>query len=95
MIQAVWNGTVIAESDHTVVIEGNHYFPAASVKREYLKDSKTTSFCGWKGDASYYSVDINGEENTDAAWYYAAPNARAENIRGHVAFWKGVEIREV
>lgn len=92
MIQAIWNGQVLAESNETVVVEGNHYFPTRAVKQEFLSASDTTSFCGWKGDCSYHNVVVDGKENTDAAWYYADPYERAEKIRGHVAFWKGVEV---
>lgn len=94
MIKAIWNGQVIAETDDTVVVEGNHYFPMKSVKEEYLRPSATTSFCGWKGDCSYYSLEIDGQKNPDAVWYYADPYPRAENIRNRVAFWKGVEVSE-
>lgn len=94
MMQAIWNGQVLAESDATVVVENNHYFPAESVRESYLSPSTTTSFCGWKGDCSYYHVVVDGKKNTDAAWYYADPYSQAEHIRGHVAFWKGVEVRE-
>jgi len=94
MIKAIWNGQVLAESDETVVIEGNHYFPPAAVKQDFLSPSDTTSFCGWKGDCSYHNVVVGDQENADAAWYYAEPYERAEKIRGHVAFWKGVEVVE-
>jgi len=92
MPKAVWKGVVIAESNNTVVVEGNQYFPPDSVHREYLKPSKTTSQCPWKGLASYYDVEVNGERNADAAWYYPEPNDAAKQIRNHVAFWKGVRI---
>jgi len=91
-MKAVWKNTVIAESDKTEVVEGNHYFPADSIKKEFFKASPTTSHCPWKGEASYYTVDVNGEQNKDAAWYYAAPKEKAANIKGHVAFWKGVQV---
>jgi uncharacterized protein (DUF427 family) len=91
-MKAVWKNTVIAESEKTEVVEGNHYFPADSIKKQYFKESPTTSHCPWKGDASYFTVDVNGEENKDAAWYYAAPKEKAANIKGHVAFWKGVQV---
>lgn len=94
MIQASWNGQVIARSDRTVVVEGNHYFPAESVDEQWLQPSTTTSVCGWKGDCSYYSLEVDGKKNPDAAWYYAAPLARAEHIKGHIAFWKGVTVAE-
>ena len=92
MMQASWKGRVIAESDATVVVEGNHYFPAESVDAALLRPSPTTSFCGWKGDCSYYTLEVDGERNPDAAWYYPEPYARAEHIKGHVAFWKGVTV---
>jgi len=92
MRKAVWNGAVIAESDATVVVEGNHYFPPQSLHREYLKPSKTTSQCPWKGKASYYDVEVNGERNADAAWYYPEPSPAAQQIKNHVAFWRGVRI---
>ncbi len=92
MPRATWNGTVIAESDETVVVEGNHYFPPASLHRELLQESSTTSVCPWKGTASYYSVLVDGQTNTDAAWYYPQPKDAAKEIVDHVAFWKGVEV---
>lgn len=93
MVKAVWNDVIVAESDNTIVVEGNHYFPADSVKTEYLQPSKSTSFCGWKGMANYYSiVTDDGMANEDCAWYYADPSPDAQQIRGRVAFWKGVKI---
>ena len=92
MVRATWNGQVLAESDETVVVEGNHYFPPSSLNRELFRESDTTSVCPWKGVANYYTLAVEGEENADAAWYYAAPKPEAENIRDHVAFWKGVEV---
>jgi uncharacterized protein (DUF427 family) len=86
-VKAIWNGTVIAESDATEVVEGNHYFPANAVKREFFRDSATHSTCPWKGVASYYTLDVNGKTNPDAAWYYPAPKDAAKNITGRVAFW--------
>ena len=94
MAKAVWNDTVIAQSDATVMVEGNHYFPPDSLNRDVLEDSSTTSVCGWKGTANYYHINVGGEVNRDAAWYYAEPKQRAENIRGHVAFWRGVTVTE-
>ena len=91
-MKAIWNGQVIAESDDTVVVEGNHYFPASAVKREFFKDSSTHTTCGWKGVASYYSLAVGGSENKDAAWYYPEPKAAAAEIRDRVAFWRGVKI---
>ena len=95
MPTAKWNGAILAQSDETVIVEGNHYFPRDAVNQDYLKESKTTSHCPWKGDASYYSLDVNGDTNTDAAWYYVTPKERAEEIRDHIAFWKGVEITDM
>jgi len=91
-MQAVWNGKVLAESDRTVVVEGNHYFPADTVNRELFTDSDTHTVCPWKGTASYYTVSVDGESNPDAAWYYPEPKPEAEQIRDHVAFWHGVEV---
>ncbi len=91
-MKAVWNNTVIAESTDTVVVEGNHYFPLAAVRAEFLKPSTTTTVCGWKGIANYYTLDVNGNVNPDAVWYYAEPKEAAQEIRGHVAFWKGVQV---
>lgn len=91
-MKASWNGTVIAESNSTEVVEGNQYFPADSINREFFKPSATTSVCPWKGTASYYTVDVNGKQNADAAWYYPTPKDAAKNITGYVAFWKGVEV---
>ncbi|MHB2020741.1 MAG: DUF427 domain-containing protein [Candidatus Xenobia bacterium] len=93
MAKAVWNGMVVAESAHTEVVEGNHYFPPASVKREYFKPSSTHTTCAWKGEASYYTLEVNGEKNADAAWYYPHPTPAAANIKDHVAFWKGVQVQ--
>jgi uncharacterized protein (DUF427 family) len=91
-MKAIWNNTIIAESDETIIVENNHYFPANSVKKEFLKKSETHTTCPWKGEASYYSVEVDGDVNTDAAWYYPQTKALANHIEGHVAFWKGVEI---
>ena len=91
---ARWKDRVIAESDATVVVEGNHYFPPADIKQEYLRDSDHTSICGWKGTAHYYSIDIEGELNADAAWYYPQPKSAAAEIAGYVAFWKGVQVSQ-
>ena len=92
MPQAIWNGEVIAESDDTVVVEGNHYFPADSVRREYLIESNTHSLCPWKDIASYYTLEVNGERNPDATWYYPHPSSLARKVRDRVAFWHGVEV---
>ena len=91
-MKAVWKNTVIADSDDTVMVEGNHYFPEASVNREYISFSNHKTSCFWKGQASYYSINVNGEVNLDAAWYYAEPKEAAANIKGRVAFWKGVQV---
>ena len=94
MPKAVWNGKVVAESDVTEMVEGNHYFPPASLNKEMFELTETTSICGWKGTASYYTINVEGERNVDAAWCYADPKPEADNIRGYVAFWKGVTIEE-
>lgn len=91
-MKAIWKDTVIAESDDIVTIEGNHYFPDSSLKREFITFSNHKTSCAWKGQASYYSLMVNGELNTDAAWYYADPKPEAANIKGRVAFWKGVNV---
>ena len=93
-MKAIWQTTVIAESNEAVMIEGNHYFPVESVDNRLLTDSDTTSHCPWKGTANYYNVEVNDEINKDAAWYYADPSDAASEIRGRVAFWKGVQITE-
>jgi uncharacterized protein (DUF427 family) len=93
-MRAKWNGATIAESDKTVVVEGNHYFPPDSVKREYFQSSNTHTTCPWKGEASYYNLVVNGENNKDAAWYYPDPKPAAAEIKDHVAFWRGVEVTE-
>ena len=91
-MKAQWNGAVLAESDKTVVIEGNHYFPPDSVRQEYLQPSSTTTVCPWKGTAHYYTVVVEGQENRDAAWYYPTPKEAAAEIREHIAFWRGVDV---
>jgi len=91
-MKAVWNGQVIAESDATVVVEGNHYFPASALRREFFRDSATHTTCGWKGVASYYSLLVDGSSNPDAAWYYPEPKSAAAEIKDHVAFWRGVKV---
>jgi uncharacterized protein (DUF427 family) len=93
MKQAIWNGEIIAESDKTIVIEGNHYFPSNTIKKEFYKESNTHTVCPWKGKASYFSLEVNGKENKDAAWYYPETKSAAKNIEGYVAFWKGVEVK--
>ena len=92
MPKATWNGTVLAESNETIEIEGNQYFPPESVKRQYLEDSTMHSTCPWKGEASYYHVVVNNEKNPDAAWYYPNPKDAAAQIKNHIAFWKGIKI---
>jgi len=93
-MKAVWNGHVIAESDRTVVVENNHYFPPESVQTERLRESGRRSTCPWKGEAHYFDVVVDEDENKDAAWSYPAPKEAAEHIKDHVAFWKGVEVIE-
>lgn len=93
-MQAVFNGTVIADSDQTVVVEGNHYFPIESAHQEYFTPTTTHTVCPWKGTASYYTVSVNGQTADDAAWYYPTPSEAAKRITGRVAFWRGVEVRE-
>lgn len=93
-MKAKWNNEIIAESNDTVVVEGNHYFPAASVKKEFLKNSDTHTTCPWKGEASYYTLSVNASENKDAVWYYPQPKDAAAEIKDHIAFWKGVKVEE-
>jgi uncharacterized protein (DUF427 family) len=93
-VRAIWNGTVLAESDDTVVVEGNHYFPPESLTPGVFTASTKTSFCGWKGRAHYYNVSVGGAENPDAAWYYEDPLRPAAKIKNHVAFWRGVTVEE-
>lgn len=93
-MKAVWNGKVVAESNETKVIEGNHYFPPESVHMEFLKSSETHTTCPWKGVASYYTLNVDGKQNQDAAWYYPDTSELAKQIKGYVAFWKGVAIEE-
>jgi uncharacterized protein (DUF427 family) len=94
IMKANWNGRTLAESDNTVVVEGNHYFPKDSINTEFLQPSATHTVCGWKGTASYYDVVVNGETNPDAAWYYPETKPEAKEVEGYVAFWKGVEVTE-
>ena len=94
MIKALWKGETLAESNETIVVEGNHYFPAGSIHREYFTDSPTHSHCPWKGEASYYDITVGGAVNAGAAWYYPTPKAAAANIANYVAFWKGVTVQE-
>lgn len=92
MAKATWNGATLAESDETIIVEGNHYFPVSAVHREYLTPSDTHTICPWKGQASYYTVAVNGQENPDAAWYYPEPKEAAKQITGYIAFWRGVKV---
>ena len=92
MAKAIWNDVVLAETDTYETVEGNIYFPLASINKEYFKDSDTHSSCFWKGKASYYDVEVNGKTNKDAAWYYPEPKSKAQYIKDHVAFWKGVKV---
>ncbi len=93
-MKAIWNGKIIAQSNETIVIESNHYFPPQSVNNEFLKETETHSSCPWKGEASYYSISVDGKTNTDAAWYYPIPKEAAKNIKNYIAFWRGVQIVE-
>jgi uncharacterized protein (DUF427 family) len=93
-MRAIWNGHVIAESDRTVAVENNHYFPPDSVRNEFLRESRHRSTCPWKGEAHYYNIVVGGDENKNAAWTYPEPKEAAEHIKNHVAFWKGVEVVE-
>jgi uncharacterized protein (DUF427 family) len=91
-MKATWNGAVLAESDDTIVVEGNHYFPTAALRMEHFKPSDTHTTCGWKGIASYFTIEANGARNPDAAWFYPDPKDAAKEIAGRVAFWKGVKV---
>ena len=91
-MKATWNNATLAESDKTIVIEGNHYFPPDAIKNEHYQPSDTHTICPWKGEASYYNVFVDGQVNKDAAWYYPEPKAAAAEIKDHVAFWKGVKV---
>lgn len=92
MARAIWNGEVLAESDHTIVVEGNHYFPPDSIRTEYFRPSEHHSVCVWKGKASYYDVVVDGQTNENAAWYYPEPSELASQIKDYVAFWRGVQV---
>ncbi len=92
MVKAIYNDTIIAQSDQTRVVEGNHYFPPDAVVKEHFVQSDTHTVCGWKGTASYYHVEVGGQRNADAAWYYPEPKPAAAEIRGYVAFWRGVQV---
>ncbi len=92
-MKATWNNRVIAESDETVIVESNHYFPRSAIKSEFFKTSPTHSTCPWKGEASYFSIEVDGKINKDAAWYYPEPKAEAAHIKDRIAFWKGVKVQ--
>jgi uncharacterized protein (DUF427 family) len=92
MAKAVWNGVVLAESNNTIVVEGNHYFPPDAINRQFFRESNKHTLCPWKGTASYYNIEVNGSANIDAAWYYPVTKPAAKHIAGHVAFWRGVKI---
>ena len=94
MAKAMWESTVLAESDETIEIEGNQYFPPAAIKREFFKSSKSQTTCPWKGTAAYYNVEVAGKTNPDAAWFYPEPESAAKQIKGYVAFWKGITVVE-
>ncbi len=91
-MRAIWNGAVLAESDDTVVVEGNHYFPRDALAQQYVRDSATRTTCPWKGEASYLTIEVDGETNPDAAWYYPVPSRAAAAIKDRVAFWRGVRV---
>ncbi len=91
-MKAIWRDKILAESDETIIIESNHYFPPGSVKREYVQNSSTHTTCPWKGEASYYNIAVNDDVNNDAAWYYPEPKEAAKEIKNYVAFWNGVEV---
>lgn len=93
-MKAIWNNTVIAESDETIVVENNHYFPANSIKKQYFTSTDLHSTCPWKGVASYYTVDVDGKPNPNAAWYYPKTSEQAKHIEGYVAFWRGVKVEK-
>ena len=92
-MKAIWNDTVLAETEDTVVVEGNHYFPAAAIHKEYFRETETHTSCPWKGQASYYDIVVDEKVNSGAAWYYPEPKEAANQIKGHVAFWKGVVVQ--
>ncbi|MGK7958259.1 MAG: DUF427 domain-containing protein [Crocosphaera sp.] len=94
MAKAIWNDVILADSQECEIVEGNYYFPPDSINKDYFKESNTHSNCFWKGQANYYTLDVNGKENKDAAWYYPTPKEKAQNIKGYVAFWKGVQVEK-
>jgi len=93
-MKAIWNDTIIAESKDIVLMEGNHYFPMDSLKKEYIEDSQTTSICPWKGEANYYSLKVNNKENKDAVWFYPTPKPAAKELTNRIAFWNGVQVTD-
>ncbi|HLE13618.1 MAG TPA: DUF427 domain-containing protein [Anaerolineales bacterium] len=95
MMRAIWNGAVLAESDRTILVEGNHYFPPETIRWDYFKESETHTVCAWKGTASYYHLEVAGEFNRDAAWFYQSPSERARQIAGYIAFWRGVKVERI
>ena len=94
MSKAIWNGAVLAESDKTILIEGNHYFPRESINKEYFKESDKNTVCYWKGTANYYNIEVNGELNKNAAWYYSSAKEKAKHFENYVAFWGGVKVED-
>ncbi|MFM7790615.1 MAG: DUF427 domain-containing protein [Microcystis panniformis] len=94
MAKAIWNGAVVAESDNCEIVEGNYYFPPNTIKAEYFQPSNTHTICSWKGEASYYTLRVDGQDNKDAAWYYPDPKPKAQNIKGYIAFWRGVKVEK-
>ncbi|AKV66306.1 hypothetical protein N0824_04038 [Microcystis sp. 0824] len=94
MAKAIWNGAVVAESDNCEIVEGNYYFPPDTIKAEYFQPSNTHTICSWKGEASYYTLRVDGQDNKDAAWYYPDPKPKAQNIKGYIAFWRGVKVEK-
>lgn len=92
MAKAIWNGKILAESDQTIIVEGNHYFPPDSIHQEFFKNNQKHTICPWKGLASYYTIVVEGQENQNAAWYYPNPSKAAEKIKDYVAFWRGVSV---
>jgi uncharacterized protein (DUF427 family) len=94
MMKAVWNNQILAKSDETVVVEGNHYFPISSLKSKFFTQTEHTSYCPWKGTANYYTINVRGKENENAAWFYIEPKEKANEIKDHVAFWNGVDVTD-
>ena len=94
MAKAIWKGAVVAESDNCEIVEGNYYFPPDTIKAEYFQPSNTHTICSWKGEASYYTLRVDGQDNKDAAWYYPDPKPKAQNIKGYIAFWRGVQVEK-